>query len=278
MRFSLSRHLREVWRGGARANAPSRRATTWAGGSSLEGLEDRKLLSLANVAVAEGNVNQANFVIRLPFAPKAPFLANAKTFDESAKAPAEYTSTTSVVTFQPGQKVQVVTVPVTSDKDFEFHEVFGLQVDVPGRTRYGIARVLNFHGAIPHPHVSNPTVVEAGNGPFQAPFVVSLSFTPKSPLVFSYKTFDESAKAGTDYTAVTAPPSPPLVFGPGLPTSITVPVPVATEPGFHFPKRFGLEVDGPGRVAFGIATIKWIHPRNPIPRVSNPVVIETAGT
>ncbi|HMB06219.1 MAG TPA: hypothetical protein VKP69_21105, partial [Isosphaeraceae bacterium] len=130
MKFPLIRHLREVGRGGGRANAPSRRARTWAGGSSLEGLEERKLLSLASAAV-----------------------------------------------------------------------------------------------------VSNPTVVEMGSDPLQADFVVSLSFTPKSPLAFSYKTFDESAKAGTDYTEVSStkpgPSNPPsLVFNPGQKGPLRILVPV----------------------------------------------------
>jgi hypothetical protein len=182
MRFPLIRHLREVGRGGGRANAPSRRARTWAVGSSLEGLEDRKLLSTA----------------------KAPF------------------------------------------------------------------------------RISSPTIVATETGTLPATFRVSLSFAPNIPIRFSYTTHDESAKAGTDYTAVssTAPADNPpfLDFNPGQKGPQEIRVPVAIQPGFQFPKRFVLEVDGPGRVAYGVATIIWRHPRIPHPRVSNPVVKQPFGT
>jgi hypothetical protein len=71
------------------------------------------------------------------------------------------------------------------------------------------------------------------------------------------------------------PPNPQFLdFNPGQRGPQAIRVPVAIQPGFQFPKRFVLEVDGPGRVAYGVATIIWRHPRIPHPRVSNPVVVQ----
>jgi hypothetical protein len=281
MRFSLSRQLREVWKGdaGARARATSRRSRTLAVGASLEGLEERKLLSLAGVAIAEGNINQATFHVRLPFAPRSTFLANANTFDGGATKGKDYVPVTNkVLTFGPATTLQNVTVMTLANPAFKHIRKFGLQVTVPDRNRYGVATIVTPFPNLPHVAVTNPTIVQSGTGTgtYTATFFVHLSRAPRKPLTFTVKTDNESAKAGTDYLPTPNPSS--LTFSPGGPTTATVTVPVIAQAGFHPRKRFLLELDNPLRVAFGVATIRWIHPANPIPQVSNPVVLQTGTT
>jgi hypothetical protein len=231
------------------------------------------------VAIAEGNINQGTFHVRLPFAPRSTFLASASTFDGGAKKGTDYVPVTNqTLSFGPTTKVQNVTVMTLANPAFKRIRKFGLQVNVPGRNRYGVATIVTPYPNLPHVAVTNPTILQSGSGTgsYTATFLVHLSRAPKKPLTFTVQTHDESAKAGTDYLATPNPSS--LTFNPGGPTAAVVTVPVIAEAGFHFPKRFLLELTNPVRIAFGVATIKWIHPANPIPQVSNPVILETGTT
>ena len=260
MKFAMSRHRRKTLMG---RSAPSRRPRTWAPATSLDGLEERKLLSavatphhhrnhVAQVHAASGNSisishptvvrepngqYQANFVVSIPFSPKIPFELSYATHDESAKAGTDYTA-------------QASTPPATASA--AIGGASGGTSTTPSTTAPGTTA----------PSTTIPSTT-----------------TPSGTTTGGTGSSSGAIKMAAGYSLPTTPypgANPPaIVFQPGGPTSQTIGVPVATEPGFHFPKHFVLEVDAPGRTRFGVATIEWIHPRNPVPRVSNPVVVES---
>jgi hypothetical protein len=115
--------------------------------------------------------------------------------------------------------------------------------------------------------VSNVTVVEGNSGSKPAVFRVTISPALPFNQTFTYKTFDESAKMNRDYV----PASGTLKYGPNQ-TVQFVPVSIITPLNRRPIRKFGLEVDGPLRVAYGIATIiDDVHKPSHI-TVSNPTV------
>jgi hypothetical protein len=297
MRFPLIRHLREVGRGGGCSNAPSRRARTWAGGPSLEGLEERKLLSLASASVVSNPTVvemgsgqlQANFVVSVPFAPKDTLVFSYTTHDESAKAGKDYTAVssphipgTTTTRLSANPNPTVVGLPVTFTATVAGAGTpTGTVTFQEGRKTLGTGTLNVVNGVDQATFITatlkagthSITAVYGGDTNNGASTSGALTLVVNPP-------GGSPAPPGTPLPPTTpVPPNPPfIVFGPGKPTKTIIRVPVATEPGFHFPKRFVLEVDGPGRVAYGVATIIWRHPRIPHPRVSNPVVIQPFGT
>jgi hypothetical protein len=115
--------------------------------------------------------------------------------------------------------------------------------------------------------VSNVRVLEGSSGSPPAVFRVTISPALPFNQKFTYKTFDESAKANRDYV----PTSGTLTYAPNQ-TVMFVPVSIITILDRHPNRKFGLEVDGPLRVAYGIATIiNDVHKASHV-TVSNPTV------
>ena len=160
------------------------------------------------------------------------------TSDGTAKAGADYTATSGTLTFNQGQTSQTFTVPIRSHNLVEGNKTFFVTLSNPtgGATIGGP----NLAGR----PTDNPAVVTITETPGQVNFsaadyhvaennaslAVAIVFNP-APEAFNstnvgqvtvdYSTHDGTARAGTDYTAV----SGTLTLGPGsLGQTITIPI------------------------------------------------------
>lgn len=80
-------------------------------------------LQIGDVRVKEKNTS-ARFTVSLSGASQETVTVNYATANGSAKAPADYTTTTGTLTFSPGQTTQTVAVRIKDDKRKERNETF----------------------------------------------------------------------------------------------------------------------------------------------------------
>jgi hypothetical protein len=87
-------------------------------------------LSINDVTVNEG-AGTASFTVSLSPARPASVAVSYATSNGTATAPGDYTSTSGVVTFTPGQTGRTVTVPIVDDAADEVNETFQLTLSAP---------------------------------------------------------------------------------------------------------------------------------------------------
>ncbi len=90
-------------------------------------------LTVQSVTVTEAatGVTNALFVVSLSAPSAVPITVSYSTSDGTAAAPAEYTTTSGMLTFSPGVTNLTLTVPVLNDADTETNETFALNLSSP---------------------------------------------------------------------------------------------------------------------------------------------------
>ena len=188
-------------------------------------------LSVADITVTEGNsgTTNATFTVKLSQASTQPVTVTYGTSNGLALAGSDYTAVSGSLTFQPGQTEKQITVPVIGDTQVEPDESFTLSLSSAQNATIAkasaIGKILNDDVPPPPPlptlSVADITVTEGNSGTTNATFTVKLSQASTQPVTVTYGTSDGSARAGSDYTAV----SGSLTFQPGqTEKQITVPV------------------------------------------------------
>jgi uncharacterized repeat protein (TIGR03803 family) len=100
---------------------------------SLTSAEFLPALAIADASVVEGDAGflNANFTVTLWPASSQTVTVQYATADGTASAPSDYTSVSGILTFNPLQTVQVVSVPVAGDTDVEPDETFLVNLGNP---------------------------------------------------------------------------------------------------------------------------------------------------
>lgn len=167
------------------------------------------------------------------------------TAPDSATAPADYTHTTQLLTFGPGEWLRTVTVPLKLDNEVEGDEEFKVTLSNPTggatiATPQGTYILFDHELAYPFLVVSNLSLDEPASGQVMATFDVSLSSTDHT-VVVDYETVAETATAGLDFQAKTGT----LTF-PVSPTTTTlqVSVPVYADLADENDETFRLDIHG----------------------------------
>ncbi len=127
----------------------------------------------------------------------------------------DYEAGDGVVTFAPGVTHQTVTVTVHGDARFEANETLEVTLGAPvGATiADGSATgTIENDDAMPALSIGDVTVAKGNAGSTDAVFTVSLDTPSGAPVTVTYATANETATAGTDYTANTGT----LTFAPGV--------------------------------------------------------------
>ncbi|GIK39828.1 MAG: hypothetical protein BroJett011_36610 [Chloroflexota bacterium] len=174
-------------------------------------------LSINDVTVTEGNAGTVNaaFTVSLSGASGQTVTVNFTSADNTATAPADYTSTGGTLTFAPGVTSQPVTVIVQGDIFDELDETFF--VNLSGATNATIADgqglgAITDDDAIPTLSINDVTVTEGDTGTINAVFTVSLSAASAQTVTVNFASADNTATASADYTATGGT----LTFAPGI--------------------------------------------------------------
>jgi hypothetical protein len=178
------------------------------------------------------------------------------TVNDSATAPPDYTATSQLLTFAPGEWLKLVTVPLALDNTVEGNEAFDVTLTSPTGGAVvvdGTASYLLFDHELAYPFlvVDDLTLTEPGNGQSIATFHVSLTSTDHQVKV-NYATVAETATEGLDYQAqsgtLTFPASATL-------TTLQVTVPVFADASLEDDETFRLDISGNAGTFIAAATV-----------------------
>ncbi|MCZ2340934.1 MAG: hypothetical protein LC104_03960 [Bacteroidales bacterium] len=202
-------------------------------------------LNVSSVTQDEGDSGTTAFVFTLTLtnASHEPIVVNYATADGTAtSAGSDYQAAMGTLTFAPDETTKTVTVLVNGDLTYEGNETFALNVTpVSGQVTIGTAGqgTITNDDPVPTVAITNVTANEgdSGNTPFT--FAVTLSNPTDQTVTINYTTIDDSAIAGSDYTAQ----SGTLTFNPGV-TSQFVTVLVTGDNSFEPDEVFHVELSG----------------------------------
>jgi hypothetical protein len=172
--------------------------------------DDDPLVNISDVTITEGNAGttQCNFLVTLSSAPTQAVTVNYATADGSASAGSDYQAASGVLTFNPGQSSQNVTVLVNGDRLGESNEYFFVNLtSANGADGQGVATIVDDE---PRISVGAASAVEGNDGTTAMVFTVTLSAASDVPVTVDYTTADGAASAGSDYQSA----SGTLTFAP----------------------------------------------------------------
>ncbi|MCP5236065.1 MAG: cadherin-like domain-containing protein [Zoogloeaceae bacterium] len=170
-------------------------------------------LIVGNAQLVEGDAGQSEavFEVRLSQPSDQVLTFSYVTRDGSARAGSDYQQRVGTVTFQPGETIAAVSVPVFGDGVSEASETFSLvltptpEIASGASTVAGVATILDDDGAsgtVPTLSISSAEILE-GDGTFSADmqFVVTLSEPASSDVQVSYQSISGSAEESVDFDA-----------------------------------------------------------------------------
>jgi hypothetical protein len=183
-------------------------------------------LSIGDVALVEGHsgLSHAVFSVALAIPLAQEVRLDYATVNGTASAGTDYLSTNGTLVLAPGATSQTISVPVLADRADEADETilvnFTNAVNAILSDTQAVATITD-DDPLPAISVSGATVVEGNAGTKNLNFVVSLSAASGRTITVQYATADQTATAGSDYTAR----SGTLSFPPGwLQQTITITV------------------------------------------------------
>ncbi|HEV7763890.1 MAG TPA: Calx-beta domain-containing protein [Thermoanaerobaculia bacterium] len=182
-------------------------------------------LAIDNVSQNEGTGGATNYVFTatLTGTTAQTVTVNYATANGSAIEPADYTSTSGLLTFLPGTFTQQIIVPVSGDALNETDELFTVELSSPTSatisTATGTGTIQN-DDAAPTLAIDNISQVEGTGGSTNFGFTVTLTGSTAQTVTVGYTTAPGTATAPADYTTTTGT----LTFAPG---TLTQPITVA---------------------------------------------------
>ncbi len=189
---------------------------------------DVNSVSIAGATVAEGNagVTNATFVVTLSRPIPQTVTVDYTTVDGTAVAGSDYTVTAGTLTFAANTVQQSIIVPVTGDTLNEADETF--QVRLSNATNATIATAqatgtITNDDPVVTVSVGDLSITEGSGGTVTAQVPVTLSAAAGQDVSVGYTTSNLTATTA-DYTTTTGT----LTFPAGT-TSLTIPVPIATD-------------------------------------------------
>jgi large repetitive protein len=244
--------------------------------------DEGPVLRISDVQQAERNSGTSTFLftVALSQSSASPVTVNYATANYTAVAGSDYTAVPVLpLTFSPGQTSKTVVVNVTGDTVLEPNEAFTVNLsNATGATIFdgqGTGIILNDEG--PVLRITDVERGEGNSGTTSFLFTVTLSQPSASPVTVNYATANESATAGSDYTAV---PLLPLTFNPNE-TSKTVVVNVmgdtALEPNETFLVNLSSATGATILDNQGVGTI--LNDEGSVLRINNVEIVEgNSGT
>jgi hypothetical protein len=193
--------------------------------------DDTQELSVNDINVEESSLT-ANFLVTMSRAIATPVTVHYATLNGTATAPLDYTATSGILTFAPGEIAKFVSVPIVHDQIADPGETFTLQLfGAAGATisrDIATATILE-SDRLPQPVVlvDDIAVAEGNSGTTDATFNVRLSFASALSVIVAWRTENGSARDDSDYIAGIGT----LTFAPGETVhSVTVKISGDTTP------------------------------------------------
>jgi chitinase len=245
-----------------------------------EPTSDLPTVSVADVTVTEGlgGVTSAAFTVSLSAPSAASVTVQYATGDGSATSPADFQAVSGTLTFDPGETVQQVAVPVVGDTVVEANETFAMTLlSATGASiadGVGIGTITD--DDVPSLVIANATVTESSAGSVTAVFNVTLSTPSSQAVTVNYATVDGSATAPADYQAT----SGSVTFDPGQ-TVRQILVTVAQDALIEVAETYSVNLSGPVNATLADATaLGTINDNNTVSiTVANATVTEgNSGT
>jgi hypothetical protein len=226
------------------------------------------VFSIDSVAGPEGNLT---FTVTLTGATDVTATVTVDTMDGTALSSSDYSAIAGLVlTFAPGVTSQTVVVNVGSDATFEADENFTVVLSAPTNATIGTGTgtgTIQNNDAAPIFSINDVAVTEGNSGSTTVSFTVTLAGATDLPATVTVTTADNSATAGTDYTAIAGTT---LTFNPGE-TTMTVSVTVTADATVETDETFFVQLTGATNAtiadSLGVGTIvndDVAPPQNPL--------------
>jgi|GEM_PF-733468 len=212
-------------------------------------------LTIDDVRVSEGNfgTTSAIFTVRLqPANATVTATVDYQTNGISANPGLDYVTTQGTLTFQAGETVKTISVPIIGDTFDEGDELFTVQlsnaVNAAIERGTGTGTIVDDdHGgpAIPFASIGDVNIVEGNSGLNLASFTLRLSIASASVTRVRFQTQDGTATSGSDYL----PASGEITFFPGE-TVKTFTVVILGDTVFEPDETFNIVITGADNATF----------------------------
>lgn len=203
-------------------------------------------ISVNDVSITEGNSGTQTLVFLLTLSAASGLAAsvNANTAAGTAAAGTDFVGVSNqLVTFSPGETSKSVSVTINGDTTFEADEAFTLNLTSPGGASILDGQgtgTINNDDTAPTISVDDVSIAEGNSGTKALTFTVSLSAASGLPASVTVNTADDTALAGSDYTAI----SNQLVSFSAGQTSKTVSVTISGDTTYESDEGFFLNLSG----------------------------------
>ena len=183
-------------------------------------------VSVGDAMVTEGDAGTTNavFTVSLSSQSGLPVTVDYSSTPGTATSPADFAAVSGGLSFAAGETTQTITVAVAGDLLDEDVENYTIGLSNPSNAALGDdlgLGTINDNDPLPALSVSDVTVTEGNAGTVNAVFTVTLSPLSGRAASVNYATANDSAVAGSDYTAAAAT----LNFAAGVTTqTVTVAV------------------------------------------------------
>ncbi len=170
-------------------------------------------LVIANASMSEGNAATSDlvFVVSLVDGSSNPapsgrtVTVNYTTVNGSAAAGSDFTTTTSTLTFNPGQTQANIAVPIIGDVAAEPNETFTVVLSAPSNATItggtGTGTITNDDGSLPFVNINDVSVAEGNSGTTQLTFNVTLSPAAAQTVTVDWASQNGTAVSGQDFAA-----------------------------------------------------------------------------
>lgn len=202
-------------------------------------------ISINDATVVEGSSGAPlrSFTLTLSAASAKPIAVNLTSSPVTATQVTDYSAINTLATIPAGATSQSISFLVDGDTVFEDDETFTVSLSNPSNVTIdrGTATItIQNDDPLPGISINDATLVENNSGPRTFHFFLRLTNASSKPVSVKVSTADDSAKAGSDYFAI----SGTLTFAPGSTVGI-FPVPVITDPVVEPDETFFVNLTNP---------------------------------
>ena len=212
--------------------------------------DDQAVLSIASVAQAEGNAaGSLSFTASLSNPVQGAVRANVSSADGSAVEPSDYAALNQAINFASGATTQTFAVATVGETIVEANEAFTLSLsnlNVPAAVAASVSlSAAPITGTLSNDDstilsVSSPSQAEGNASSTPMPFIARLSNPVQGQVRVTVNSANDTAIAGSDYTALT----PTLLMFPSLSMQQPIQVAINGDTQLENDETFNLNLSG----------------------------------